>query len=475
MPDFRSESDLLGEKKIPEYAYYGVFTQRALENFNISGQQIHPSFIKYLALIKKAAAETNKILGYLDHILASAITRSADEVIEGKHTEEFKLDVFQAGAGTPWNMNMNEVLANLANETLGKPLGMYAPVHPNDHVNLMQSSNDVIPNTIRLTSIELIRELYKSLENLEQALTSKAEEFMNIKKSGRTHLRDAVPITIGQELKAYSKALKNARLQLSGADINLHQISLGGTAVGTGINTDPNYPKTMVDKLRKYTGYDLTQASDFIEKTQFMSDFKVIMDLLAGLAVVLLKICNDLMVLSSGPMTGLNEIHLPSVEPGSSIMPGKINPSILESVNMVCFQVIGNRAAVEQACSSGCLELNVYTPVIAFNLFNSISWLSKAIDNLRKRCIEGLGVNSEQVENYFKYSNAFVTLLSPIIGYDVASKLAVEAAYSRRPVIDLAVERGLLSVGEAKLLVDHSTEPNMIIIQEILKKRGRKD
>jgi aspartate ammonia-lyase len=475
MPRFRSESDLLGEKEIPEDVYYGVFTQRALENFNISGQRIHPSFIKYLALVKKAAAETNQMLGYLNPRLSSAIMRTAKEVTEGKHGEEFNLDVFQAGAGTPWNMNMNEVLANRANEILGEPRGKYSPVHPNDHVNLMQSSNDVIPNTIRLTSLELMHELDESVKQLEEALTAKAREFMDIKKSGRTHLRDAVPITIGQELRAYSSALENTRLLLCGVNRNILQLSIGGTAVGTGINTDPKYHETMLKKLREYTGYDLIQASDFIEKTQFMSDFKALMDQLAGLAVVLLKICNDLMVLSSGPMTGLNEIHLPAVEPGSSIMPGKINPSILESVNMVCFQVLGNRAAVEQACSSGYLELNVYTPVIAYNLFNSISWLSNAVDNLRLRCIEGLGVNTEQAEDYFRYSNAVATLLSPIIGYDVASKLAEEAASSKKSVIDLAIERSLLTAEEAQLLVDHSTEPNMSLIHEILKKRKGED
>ena len=471
MPGFRSESDLLGEEQIPEIAYYGIFTKRAQDNFNISGQRIHPLFIKYLALVKKAAAEANQKLGYLDLKLASAITHAADEVIEGKLEENFDLDIFQAGAGTPWNMNMNEVLANRANEILGEPRGTYFPVHPNDHVNMMQSSNDVIPNTIRLSAIKLLKKLFNSLESLEEALTAKAMKFINDNKSGRTHLRDAVPIKMGQELGAYSNAVKKLRIQLERASSNLQQISLGGTAIGTGINTDPNYSKTIVNNLRELTGFNLIPADDFIEKTQFMSDFKILMDHLSGLAVVLLKICNDLILLSSGPLTGINEIHLPTVEPGSSIMPGKINPSILESVNMVCFQVLGNRATIEQACIAGSLELNVYTPVIAYNLFNSIIWLSNAVDNLRQRCIEGLMINLEQTEKYFRNSNAIATLLSPILGYTTASKLALEAVNSRRPIMDLAIEKGLLTTEEANLVSMNSTEPNMKLIREIIEKR----
>jgi len=471
MLSYRKEEDVLGEKNIPSDAYYGIFTQRALENFNISKIQIHPKFIKMLATVKKAAVETNLKLGFIEEVNAHAIRKAAEDVIDGKLVKEFPLDVFQAGAGTPWNMNMNEVLANRANEILGEPLGVYSPIHPNDHVNLMQSSNDVIPNTIRLTSLELSFELDNQLKNLIRILEEKSLEFKDIKKSGRTHTRDAVPITLGQEIKAYSSTLENARNRIIKARENLQKLFLGGTAVGTGLNTHPEFSTSVVKKLRQYTGYGLSLAGDFIEKTQFMSDFQALIDCLSSLALDLIKINNDLMLLSSGPKTGLKEISLPPVEPGSSIMPGKINPSISESVNMVCFQVIGNRTVIEHAVRSGTMDLNVYTPVIAFNLFNSLEWLKEALRILREFCIEGLEANEEVTIRYFKYSNAVSTLLSPLIGYEAAAKLSEEAVEADVSISEMAVRRGLVTKDEMDMILDKATEPNLMVIKEILRRR----
>lgn len=461
MDAYRVETDLLGEKKLPADTYYGIFTQRAIENFQITGQKIHPLFIKTLAQIKKAAAETNHRLGYLEDEHASAIIRASQEIIEGKHMEHFPLDTFQAGAGTPWNMNINEVIANIANKSLGKPLGKYNPIHPNDHVNLMQSSNDIIPNAIRLTSINLLNILVESIKTLEHAFTKKSVEFKEIMKSGRTHTRDATPITLGQEMKAYSHALKNARKNIETTIKKLSHLHLGGTAVGTGLNTDPKYPETILEILRENTNHNLVQSENLIEKTQFPTDFQETINALACLSTIIIKINNDLMILSSGPMTGLNEITLPEVEPGSSIMPGKINPSILESANMVCFQVLGSRTTIEHACSHGHLELNVYTPMIAYNLFNSITWLTNTVENMRKNCIEGINANIEQTEKYYRNSNATATLLTPIIGYDAASRLAEEANKLKKPVMELAIERGLITEKDAKTILSRSTKPNM--------------
>jgi aspartate ammonia-lyase len=471
MPSYRTEEDALGKKKIPRAAYFGVFTQRAVENFGISNLRIHPNFIKMLATVKKAAVETNLKLEFIDESRALAIKKAADEVIAGKLLNHFPLDVFQAGAGTPWNMNMNEVLANRANEILRQPLGGYSPVHPNDDVNMMQSSNDVIPNTIRLTSIGLVFELVSKLNSLERTFTKKSEEFKSIRKSGRTHVRDAVPITLGQEMGAYASTIRRAINRIEESNEHLHRIFLGGTAVGTGLNTHPDFSGIIKESLIKYTGYDLSIAEDFIEKTQFMSDFQDLVDALASLALDLIKINNDLMILSSGPKTGLKEIKLPPVEPGSSIMPGKINPSILESVNMVCFQVLGSRTTIEHAVRSGALDLNVYTPVIAFNLFNSLEWFKEAARILNDFCVEGIEANEKVTEHYFNYSNAISTLLSPLIGYETAAKLSEEAMDSDVSISELAVTKGLLTEDEMGMILENATEPNLVIIEEILRKR----
>ena len=458
---------------MPAEALYGVFTKRALDNFMISELRIDGEFIKTLAQIKKAAALANNELGLLDDELCEAIGRAADEVISGGHEGEFPLDVFQAGAGTPWNMNMNEVLANRANQILGAALGEYRPVHPNDHVNMAQSSNDVIPNAIRITALNLSDELMERLKGLVEALGEKAGEFEDVRKSGRTHTQDAVPISLGQEFRAYASAMANDVKRLEASMAELRSIFLGGTAVGTGINTHPGYSVRVLRHLRDSTGLDLNLAGDFVEKTQFESDFLGFMDALAVLSVDLVKICNDLMLLSSGPRTGLGEISLPGVEPGSSIMPGKVNPSILECVNMVCFQVMGNRAAVENAAKFGTLDLNVYTPVIAFNLFNSLKWLANALNTLTEKAIMGLEVNRKATDYYFDYSNAVATLLSPVIGYKRAAELAMEALGRGVKVRDLVVEKGLLSGEQIDELIEHYCQPNLHIVRKIIEKREK--
>ncbi|MBD3205657.1 aspartate ammonia-lyase [Candidatus Bathyarchaeota archaeon] len=471
MPSYRTEEDALGKKKIPRGSYFGIFTQRALENFSISNVRIHPKFIKMLATVKKAANETNLKLDFIEESHALAIKKAADEVIEGKLSDQFPLDVFQAGAGTPWNMNMNEVLANRANEILGEPLGEYSPVHPNNHVNMMQSSNDVIPNTIRLTSIELVFELLSKLDALERTFSKKSMEFRSIRKSGRTHLRDAVPITLGQEMGAYASTVSRAIRRIKESNEHIHRIFLGGTAVGTGLNTHPDFSSLIIERLVEFTGFDLSLAEDFIEKTQFMSDFQDLIDAVASLSLDLVKINNDLMILSSGPKTGLKEIKLPPVEPGSSIMPGKVNPSILESVNMVCFQILGSRTTIEHAVRSGAMDLNVYTPVIAFNLLNSLERLKEAVRILNDLCIKDIEVNEKVTEHYFNHSNAISTLLSPIIGYEKAAKLSEEAMDSDVPVSELAISKGLVTEDEMDMILENATEPNLVIIEEIMRKR----
>ena len=474
MVSHRSERDLLGDVRVPADALYGSFTVRAKENFGISGLKIYEGFISTLAEVKKAAAQTNGDLGFLGGESLVAIRSATDEVISGDHFAEFPLDVFQAGAGTAWNMNMNEVIANRANQMLGSPLGTYRPVHPNDHVNLSQSSNDVIPNAMRVTTIKLTKGLSESIIELEGSLLSKAEEFRAVRKSGRTHNRDAVPISLGQEFRAYASAISSSRERITQAVDSLRRLFLGGTAVGTGLNTHPEYPGIVLDHLKTITGLDLVLAENFIEKTMFMTDFLYYLDALAALSVDLVKICGDLILLSSGPRTGLGEITLPEVEPGSSIMPGKVNPSILESVSMVCLQVRGARATVEDAAKLGALNLNVFTPVIAFNTFTSARWLTNAIHILTERCVSGIEANLVATNYYFDYSNAIATLLNPVIGYEAAGELAKEALEKGAKIRDLIIEKGILTQGEIDELIEHSGEPNLHISRRITEERLRK-
>ena len=467
MNDYRIEKDFLGETRVPYSALYGSFTTRALENFNISGIKIGLEFTRALAIVKLASAKANNKLGLLEDSRAEAIVEAAKEVIEGKHGDAFPLDVFQAGAGTPWNMNMNEVLANRANQLLGSSLGQYDPVHPNDHVNMSQSSNDVIPTSTRIMILSLSKKLREELSSLESTLSGKSRLFRNLIKSGRTHYRDAVPITLGQEFKAYASVIKHGSERLTQVENELLSVVIGGTAVGTGINTHPSFAKMCLSYIHELTNLDLRLATDYIEKTQFTSDFLEFFDGLSELCSDLIKLNNDLMLLSSGPNTGLNEIALPAVEPGSSIMPGKVNPSIIESVNMVCFQVIGGREAVANAVRFGSLDLNVYLPIITFNVDNSLHWLTAAVKNLNDRCIAGISADKEILSHYYLYSNAFVTAITPIIGYDKAAELAKEAGAQGKTVAEMLVERKMLSLKELQELEKVVTGPDIEFIEKM--------
>lgn len=467
LPETRRETDVLGMVDIPLKAYYGAFTARALGNFRISGLVIDKEFIYSLVQVKLACAESNHELGLLDRTRKAAILRATHDVLQGRFDDAFPLDVFQAGAGTAWNMNVNEVIANRANEILHSRVGCYEKIHANDHVNMSQSSNDVIPTATRITVLKLSGMLLEELSSLEESFMAKARKYKNVVKAGRTHTRDAVPITFEQEFNAYASMLKIGRKRLERCLENIGHVSLGGTAVGTGVNTRNEYSRIVLKHLRDITMLDLVQASDFVEKTQFVSDFLEFIDALGEICVDLVKLGNDLMLLSSGPETGLNELTLPPVEPGSSMMPGKVNPSIIECCNMVCFQILGNRTAVEKAAASGNFDLNVYVPLIAFNLFNSMKWLSNAVRMFNEKCIKGLSVNILRAEYFLNRSNALATLISPIVGYEKAAKLAKESVHKNVTIAQLILKRRILSEQQLAKLVASSSRPNLDVIEEL--------
>jgi aspartate ammonia-lyase len=423
----RVEKDPLGALEVPSSALYGVQTLRAVQNFPISGQRPLPMFVTAVVWIKKAAALTHKKTKRLDAMLADAIVKAADEVLAGKHREDFVVDPYQAGAGTSHNMNANEVLANRANELLGKARGTYAPVHPNDHVNMAQSTNDVIPTAIRLGALALTAELDASLVILREALLEKGRAFDGILKSGRTHLQDAMPIRLGQEFHAYGETVERNRRRIMRACDDLSELGIGGTAVGTGVNAEARYPGLMVKYLRDITGLALREGSDRVQLMQSMGDAAALSGQLRTFATDLAKISSDLRLLASGPRTGLDEIRLPAVQPGSSIMPGKVNPSIPEMVNQVCCQVIGNDACVAMAASEGQLELNVMMPVIAHNLFLALGILANAVRVLAEKCVVGIEANAAMCEYWVERSAALATALAPRIGYARAAELSKQS------------------------------------------------
>src|SRR5919201_3138202 len=390
---FRTEKDPLGEKQVPDDALYGVQTLRALENFPISGMRPREAFVLAQVCIKKAAALTHKTTGRLDAKLADAIIKAADEVLAGKYRDQFVVDPYQAGAGTSHNMNVNEVLANRANELLGGKRGAYKPVHPNDHVNMAQSTNDTIPTNIRLACLARLGAFEKAFNELRDALAAKGREFDDIVKAGRTHLQDAMPIRLGQEFAAYAESLERNLRRVHEAADYLRDLGIGGSAVGTGVTVEPEYPALMVKHLARITGLELRVGEDRIQLMQSMGDVAAFSAALRVLAIELSKVASDLRLMASGPRTGLDEIRLPPVQPGSSIMPGKVNPSIPEMVNQVCFQVIGCDATVAAAAEAGQLELNVMMPVIAWNALHAATILRNAITVLRTRTIEGVAAD----------------------------------------------------------------------------------
>ncbi len=449
----RVEHDSLGKKAVDSEAYYGINTQRAYENFQISGIKTSKETINAIAMIKVAAARANNKLRLLDNRKAKAIERAAKEVIAGKFDGQFILDIFQAGAGTATHMNVNEVIANRANEILGGRKGSYKFVHPNDHVNMAQSTNDVFPSAIRISCMYLIDELLIVLKNLENSFRNKANEFRNIIKSGRTHLQDAVPISLGQEVNGWADTVRELRKDLDKTKEKLKKISLGGTAVGTGVNAHPRYKELVIKELKKITKLQLQSASNLIEATQSMGDFVFVSGVLRGVAVELSRIASDVRLLSSGPRTGFNELILPAVEAGSSIMPGKINPSIAEMVNMVCFQVIGNGVAVETAALSGQLELNVFMPVIGNNLIFILNILNNAIKAFDEKCVRRMRANKEACNYYFEYGLGLAALLNPVIGYEKAAEVAKAALKERKTVKQIVLERKILDEVELNRLI----------------------
>ena len=450
----RIERDPLGELPVPADALYGIQTERARQNFPISNLLPLAPFVDAVIRIKKAAALTHKETGRLDAKVAGAVIRAADEILGGAHREHFVVDPYQAGAGTSHNMNCNEVLANRANELLGGKRGEYKPVHPNDHVNMAQSTNDVIPTAVRLAALAQLPALLDALDRLARAFLAKGKAFDGIVKSGRTHLQDATPLRLGQEFTAYGRTIERNRDRIARAADDLRDLGIGGTAVGTGLNAEPRYPALMVKHLRAITGGELREGKDRVQLMQSMGDAAAFSGALRTYAVDLGKVASDLRLLASGPRTGFAEIVLPTVQPGSSIMPGKVNPSIAEMVNMVCFQVMGNDVAIAASAEAGQLELNVMMPVIAHNVLFSMMILANGSRVLAERCVDGIEADAAQCAHWLERSPALVTALAPKIGYAEAAKLAKEAVAKNVTVRQLVIEKGLLKGKELDEVLD---------------------
>ena len=455
----RIEKDLLGPIALPADAYYGPQTARGIGNFPISGIRINhfPTFIKSLAFVKMAAARANATLGDLDRGKADLICRVCEEIAAGRHLDEFPLDVFQGGAGTSTNMNVNEVIANRGLELAGLPRGRYDALHPNNDVNLSQSTNDVYPTAIRLAILLSHGTLRHALEQLADAFETKAEEFVDVIKLGRTQLQDAVPMTLGQEFRAFATTLREDVARLGEIAAFLHEVNLGGTAIGTGINTNPDYRPAVVAELRAITGLPVVPVGDMIEASWDTGAFVLYSGMLKRTATKLSKICNDLRLLSSGPRGGLNEINLPPLQAGSSIMPGKVNPVVPEVVNQVAFQIIGYDLTITLAAEAGQLQLNVMEPVIAYNILHSLELLTNAVEVLRGKCVVGITANREACRRHLEVSTAGATALSLAIGYERASELAKEALASGRTLKQVLLDshdipRALVAQAELTLV-----------------------
>lgn len=457
----RTEKDSLGTKEIPAGVYYGIQTARALENYPISGMRAHPTFIKALGMIKQAAAEANQELGLVDEKRARAISQAAKEVQQGKWDPEFVVDVFQAGAGVSLHMNSNEVIANRAVEILGGALGDYSVVHPNDHVNYGQSTNDVIPTAMRVSSLLELEKLYPVLDSLAAALDAKGKEFWSILKSGRTHMQDAVPMRLGQEFASYAGAIRRAKDAIRQSSEMLRELGLGGSAVGTGINTHPDYREKAIANLARISGQKLKPVDDMRYAMNSNLGMAAVSSALRNLALEVIRISNDLRLLSSGPNTGFGEINLPALQPGSSIMPGKINPVMPELAAMVCFQVVGNDVAVAMAVQAGQLELNVMMPTMAYSVLQSITILTNMLRQFTERCVKGITANEKKNAFYAQSTVSLATALNPYIGYAKAAEIAKESVATGRSIIEIAREKKLLSEKEIAEILDpqRMTEP----------------
>ncbi|MCL5999766.1 MAG: aspartate ammonia-lyase [Chloroflexi bacterium] len=453
--NYRIEKDSLGEMQVPAQAYYAAQTQRAVMNFPISGMRPYPAFVWSMATVKYAAAEVNRDLGLLDPKLAGAIIAAAEEVRQGKLADQFVVDPFQAGAGTSHNMNINEVIATRASELLGTPIGeAKKPVSPNDHVNMAQSTNDTIPTAIRLGCLWRLPELLEAVHQLAGALDQKAVEFDGVVKSGRTHLQDAVPVRLGQEFSGYAKAVARDADRISRAADNLRRMPIGGTATGTGLNAHPEYHQRMVAKLSELLGQPLHTSDNLFEGMQSMADMADFSGSIRTLAITLIRVANDFRLLSSGPSTGLDEIRLPAVQPGSSIMPGKVNPVLAEMLDMTCFHVQGNDHTVALAAQAGQLELNVMMPIIAHNLFEMMHVMIGAINAFTTKCVAGLKANPEKAHGWLAKNAILVTALNPVIGYLNGAAIAKEAMATNRTIKEVVVAKGLLTAEQADELLD---------------------
>ena len=454
---FRTETDSMGDVKVPAGAYWGAQTQRAVENFSVSDLRIPVSLVRALGQVKQAAASVNGALGLLEAPIAQAIVRAAEEVAQGKWDAHFPIDVFQTGSGTSWNMNANEVIANRANEILGAPLGSKKPVHPNDHVNRGQSSNDVIPTVISLANRVQLDGLVDAMGLLQGSFARKTAEFAGVLKIGRTHLQDAVPMTLGQEFSGYARQVEKVRDLVKRCAAGLEELAIGGTALGTGINTHPEFARRVTAALATATGIPFREAKNKFEAIAARDSQVELMGAFNATAVCLLKIANDLRLLASGPRTGLGEITLPSLQPGSSIMPGKVNPVILEMTIQVAARVMGSNLSVCIGGQSGPLELNMMLPLIAWETLGSLELLKNTCTALAARCVDGIIADSARSRDWIEKSLALVTPLALKIGYDRAAKLAQKALAENRTVRDVVVGEGVLSAEEADKILDPST------------------
>jgi aspartate ammonia-lyase len=457
----RTEKDSLGSKEIPADVYYGIQTARAVENYPISGMRAHPTLIRALGMVKQAAAEANLELGLIDENQARAIIQAAQEVQQGKWDHAFVVDVFQAGAGVSFHMNSNEVIANRAIELLGGALGDYSVVHPNDHVNYGQSTNDVFPSGMRLATLLELEKLYPVLDALAAALEKKGKEFWEILKSGRTHMQDAVPMRLGQEFSAYAGAIRRATEGIRHSSELLRELGLGGSAVGTGINTHPDYRGKVTAILARISGQELNPVDDMRYAMQSNLAMAAVSSSLRNLALEVIRISNDLRLLASGPNTGLAEINLPALQPGSSIMPGKINPVIPELAAMVSFQVMGNDLAVAMAVQAGQLELNVMMPTMSYSVLQSITILTNMLRQLTEKCIVGITANEKRNTFYAQSTVSLATALNPYIGYAKAAEIAKESVATGRSIIEIAREKKLLTEKQIEEILDpkRMTEP----------------
>ncbi|WP_319200590.1 aspartate ammonia-lyase [uncultured Ilyobacter sp.] len=454
MTKFRTEFDSIGGIQVPAEAYYGAQTLRGKNNFHITGYKVSPLFVNSMAMVKKAAAMANYEAGVISKEVSDAIVTAGDEIIAGKMQDQFITDAIQGGAGTSMNMNMNEVIANRANEILGGEKGVYDLVHPNDHVNYCQSTNDVIPTTGKLTILRMSTNLIVSLEKLYDSLIEKSKEFDGVIKMGRTHLQDAIPIRLGQEFRAYALPIKRDINRIKSVLEDFRYVNMGATAVGTGLNADVSYVKSVVRFLSEVSGTDLFQSEDLVDGTRNLDVFVWLSSALKICAVNLSKMVNDLRLMASGPTAGFNEINLPQMQPGSSIMPGKVNPVILEVVNQVSFQVFGNDLTITKAAEAGQLELNVFEPVLFFNLFQSIEILKNGVDTLVENCIEGITANEARCKKMVDDSIGILTALNPHIGYKNASEIAKESLKNGIPVASLLVKKGLISKADIEVILN---------------------